>query len=83
MRPLVEFTKLKPKQKIDLDAYQQMYKLSKHKENALESLTDANINFIITGQKIQTQNVPNKYQATSYYVHEDDNKTNPSGGDDS
>lgn len=83
MRPLVEFTKLKPKKKIDLDEYHQMYKLSKHKENALESLTDANINFIITGQKIQTQNVPNKQLATSYYVHEDDYKTNPSVGDDS
>jgi uncharacterized protein YllA (UPF0747 family) len=59
MRPLIEFKKMKPKLKVQLDDYQQKYKLSKHKENALETLNDGNIHFIITGQKATLQ-PPNK-----------------------
>ena len=83
MRPLFEFTKTEPKRKVQLDVYQQKYKLSKHKENALESLSDANINFVITGQKPTFQQQTNKQMTASYSVHDEDNKTNPSVGDDS
>ena len=84
MRPLVEFTKMKPKRKVQLEEYQVKYKLSKHKENALESLSDANLNFIITGQKPTFQStVSINKQHTSYSIHDEDHKINPSVVDDS
>lgn len=51
MRPLLEFKKREPKRKVMLNDYLEKYKMSKFKENSLEYLTDANIQFVISGKK--------------------------------